>query len=49
MPGPGDWRQNPAGDPIVHSFGRPARVYVLPDYTVLVWNRNLLSRLEVAP
>jgi hypothetical protein len=45
MPGPGDWRQNPAGGPIVQSFGEPARVYVLPAYTVLVWNRNVLSRL----
>jgi hypothetical protein len=29
----------------VQSFGEPARVYVLPAYTVLVWNRNVLSRL----
>jgi hypothetical protein len=46
MPGPGAWRQNPAAYPIVHSFGRPARVYVLPDYTVLVWNSNVLSKLS---
>jgi hypothetical protein len=45
MPGPGAWRQNPAGGPIVDSFGQPARVYVLPAYTVLVWNRNVLSGL----
>ncbi|MGH3300314.1 MAG: hypothetical protein ACRDOK_01315 [Streptosporangiaceae bacterium] len=45
MPGPGAWRHNPAAGPIVRSFGRPAWVYVLPDYTVLVWTRNVLSRL----
>jgi hypothetical protein len=43
MPGPGDWRDNPAAYPMLHSFGRPARVYVLPAYTVLVWNHNVLS------
>jgi hypothetical protein len=46
MPGPGDWRQNPAASPMLRRFGRPARVYVLPAYTVLVWNRNLLSQLS---
>ncbi|MGB6455821.1 MAG: hypothetical protein WBH47_15190 [Streptosporangiaceae bacterium] len=46
MPGPGDWRQNPATGPVLHSFGRPARVFVLPDYTVLVWNHNVLSALR---
>jgi hypothetical protein len=45
LPGPGAWRQNPAASPILHSFGRPARVYVLPDYTVLVWKSNVLSKL----
>jgi hypothetical protein len=40
--GPGSWRQLPGAGAFVHNFGRPARVYVLPDYTVLVWNRNLL-------
>jgi uncharacterized membrane protein len=43
MPGPGDWRDNPAAYPMLHSFGRPTQVYVLPTYTVLVWNHNLLS------
>jgi hypothetical protein len=42
MPGPGDWRDNPAAYPMLHSFGRPAHVYVLPTYTVRVWNHNLL-------
>jgi hypothetical protein len=42
MPGPGDWRDNPAAYPMLHTFGRPVRVYVLPAYTVLVWNHNLL-------
>ncbi len=45
MPGPGVWRDNPAAYPMLHSFGKPAHVYVLPDYTVLVWNHNLLSQL----
>jgi hypothetical protein len=42
MPGPGDWRDNPAASPMLHAFGRPVHVYVLPAYTVLVWNHNLL-------
>jgi hypothetical protein len=45
MPGPGVWRDNPAAYPVLHTFGHPARVYVLPDYTVLVWNHNLLPQL----
>jgi hypothetical protein len=43
MPGPGVWRDNPAAYPMLHNFGRPTQVYVLPTYTVLVWNHNLLS------
>jgi hypothetical protein len=43
MPGPGAWRHNPAANPMLHSFGRPTHVYVLPAYTVLVWNHNLLA------
>jgi hypothetical protein len=43
MPGPGDWRDNPAAYPMLHSFGRPVHVYVLPAYTVLVWKHNLLA------
>ncbi len=46
MPGPGAWRDNPAAYPMLHSFGRPARVYVLPTYTVLVWNHNLLPGMS---
>jgi hypothetical protein len=42
MPGPGDWRDNPAASPMLHTFGRPVHIYVLPAYTVLVWNHNLL-------
>jgi hypothetical protein len=45
LPGPGVWQDNPAADPMLHRFGRPAKVYVLPDYFVLVWNHNLLSGL----
>jgi hypothetical protein len=40
--GQDSWRQLPGAGAFAHSFGRPARVYVLPDYAVLVWNRNLL-------
>jgi hypothetical protein len=29
----------------VRTFGRPARVYHLPGYTVLVWDKNLLRQL----
>jgi hypothetical protein len=43
--GPGSWRQQPGAGAVVHSFGRPAHVYALPDYTVLVWNSNVLARL----
>lgn len=46
IPGPGVWQDNPAGHPLLHSFGRPDRVYVLPTYTVLVWNHNILSQLS---
>ncbi len=41
----GSWRQQPGAGAIVHSFGRPAQTFSLPDYTVLVWNTNVLSRL----
>ena len=27
------------------AFGRPAHVYRLPGYTIMVWNKNLLTRL----
>jgi hypothetical protein len=30
---------------VLHSFGKPAKVFVLPGYSVLVWNRNLLTAL----
>jgi hypothetical protein len=43
--GQGSWQQLPGADALAHSFGKPAHVYVLPDFTVLVWNRNLLQRL----
>jgi hypothetical protein len=43
---PGPWRHEPAAGNIVHSFGKPAQVYELPQYTVLVWNANLLPRLR---
>jgi hypothetical protein len=33
----------------VATFGRPARVYRFGKYTIMVWNRNLLSRLCYAP
>jgi hypothetical protein len=39
------WPQTPDGGALVHIFGRPVRVYVLPGYTVLVWHGNLLTRL----
>jgi hypothetical protein len=42
---PVSWRQTPDGGAFVHVFGRPARVYALPGYTVLVWDRNLLTGL----
>lgn len=45
LPGPGSWQHNPAGPAIMHSFGRPSKVYRLPTYIVLVWNHNLLSGL----
>jgi hypothetical protein len=45
----GSWRQQPGAGAIVHSFGRPAHVFELPAYTVLVWNSNVLARLAAAP
>jgi hypothetical protein len=43
--GSGSWRQEPGAGAIVHSFGRPAQVYQLPAYTVLVWRSNVLTRI----
>jgi len=31
------------------AFGQPARIYYLGNYTVLVWNKNLLADLSPAP
>jgi hypothetical protein len=30
------------------AFGQPARIYYAGGYTVLVWNRNLLSELRTS-
>jgi hypothetical protein len=43
--GPGPWTSAPSAATVVHIFGQPAKVYLLADYTVLVWNTNLLARL----
>jgi len=44
--GPGPWQRAPFALAMVTTFGQPAQVYLLPDYTVLVWNYNLLTRLR---
>jgi hypothetical protein len=41
----GPWRRDPLAGSIVHNFGRPAQVYQLPAYTVLVWKSNVLARM----
>ncbi len=43
--GPGPWFRAPSAINVIRAFGQPARVYLLADYTVLVWNANLLARL----
>ena len=43
--GPGPWTSAPSAATMVHAFGQPAKVYLLADYTVLVWNINLLADL----
>jgi hypothetical protein len=43
--GPGPWVQAPSTAGMLRAFGQPARVYFLANYTVLVWNFNLLGRL----
>jgi hypothetical protein len=40
---PGTWP--PTAASVLRLFGQPARVYFLADYTVLVWNTNLLAKL----
>jgi hypothetical protein len=35
----------PTASGVLNAFGQPARVYFLTGYTVLVWNKNLLSGL----
>jgi hypothetical protein len=44
--GPAPWRQEPSAQAMVTTFGQPASVYLLSDYTVLVWNYNLLTKLR---
>jgi hypothetical protein len=43
--GPGPWTMAPSAARMLAAFGQPARVYFLADYTVLVWNTNLLAKL----
>jgi len=43
--GPGPGVDAPSVATVVHAFGQPARVYLLPQYTVMVWTSNLLARL----
>jgi len=43
-PGPG--QNPPTAAAAVATFGQPARVYFLADYTVLVWTSNLLAAMR---
>ncbi len=47
--GPGPWNLAPSATAVLGAFGQPAKVYFLADYTVLVWNSNLLGRLATSP
>ena len=47
--GPGPWFRAPSALAVTRTFGQPAKVYLLADYTVLVWNINLLSKLTGCP
>jgi hypothetical protein len=50
-PGPalGPGPEAPTVPAVLRSFGQPAQVYFLADYTILVWNKNLLADLQWAP
>jgi hypothetical protein len=41
--GPGPYA--PTAAEVLHAFGQPAHVWFLPDYTILVWDKNLLAYL----
>lgn len=44
MPSNGSpWRMAPSAPGMLKAFGEPAEVYLLPHYTVLVWDSNLLA------
>jgi hypothetical protein len=43
--GPGPWVGAPSAGAMLRAFGQPAEVYFLANYTVLVWNFNLLGKL----
>jgi hypothetical protein len=47
--GPGPWNLAPSAGVMLHTFGQPAQVYLLPGNTVLVWDSNLLGKLACAP
>ncbi|MGO8957128.1 MAG: hypothetical protein ACLQFR_07155 [Streptosporangiaceae bacterium] len=47
--GSGPWNLAPSATAVLGAFGQPAKVYFLPDYTVLVWNSNLLGSLATTP
>jgi len=39
------WRPFPWAADVRATFGQPARIYYVAGYTVLVWNKNLLTEL----
>jgi len=45
-PPPGPGVDPPTLPSVLASFGQPARVYLLPGYTVLVWSKNLLADMR---
>jgi hypothetical protein len=45
-PPPGPGINPPTLPSVLASFGQPARIYLLPGYTVLVWSKNLLTELR---
>jgi hypothetical protein len=45
-PPPGPGPSAPTAAEVLATFGQPATVYILAEYTVLVWNTNILASLR---
>ncbi len=46
FPGVAEYRDFTQEQAVLAKFGKPARTYHVGAYTVLVWDKNLLSKLS---